>query len=111
MATTQNKFPSIRKGTSFNGRDIKLYNGTGATKTPMSLNGVALEMNFRNSEDGDIIFSFKTANNTITITGVGLARMMPRLMIVSKNKYLADLVLTFPNGSVKSYGRIYWEIN
>lgn len=106
-----NKFSSIRKGVSFNGRDIKFYTGTGVSKTPLDIVGASIEMNFKNSEEGSVIFSFKTADNSITITAPGVARMMPRVMNYQKNNYLTDIVLTFPSGTVKNYVRIYWEIN
>lgn len=113
--STQNRFKTIKKGTTFNGRDIKIYNGTGVSKTPMDLTGVLIEMKFRSivsPNNGTVVFQFTTADNSITITGLGVARMMPRLKFnVPVADYVADLILTLPNGTVKPYGELYWKVN
>ena len=111
--TTQNRFPIIRRGATFNGRDIKLYNGTGAGKTPMPIDDAVIEMNFRQSPaqfSAPVVFKFSTADNSITRTAVGVARMMPRIMNYPTADYEADLVLKFPNGTVKNYTKVNWVI-
>lgn len=108
--TTVNRFPNIKKGTTFNGRDIKFHNGNGTNKTPMPIAGVKIRMDFRETENGSVIFSFNTEDNSITITGENIARMMPRLMQVPAAGYITTLVLTFPNSTVKPYGKINWKI-
>lgn len=107
----QNRFPTIKKGSTFNGRDVKFYNGTGASKTPMPLEGVTISMEFKEIGSSNVIFQFTTTDDSIATTGLGIARMMPRLMKYPKAIYITDLTLTFPNGSVKPWGQIHWEIN
>lgn len=107
---TQNRFPEIKRGTTFNGRDIKFYNGTGVSKTAMDLDGVIIEMKFRSARSNDK-FSFTTADNSITKTALGVARMMPRTMAMQKGEYTASLILTFPNGTIKTYTDLIWLIN
>lgn len=108
---TPNRFPNIKKGTTFNGRDIKFYNGTGESKTAMPLAGIQLTMDFRETENGNIIFSFKTSDNSITITGDNVARMMPKNMAFPAATYITTLLLTFPGGIVKPYGgKLIWKI-
>lgn len=111
MTTVKNNFKSIKKGTTFNGRDIKFYSGTGAEKVPMDLTGVKIEMQFKIDKCEGTAFTFSTENNSIAITGIGVARMMPRLINYSKSNYETDIVLTFPNGTVKNYATINWQIN
>lgn len=110
----QNRFPTIKKATTFNGRDIKLYNGTGDSKAPMDLTGVSIKLEFRSapaSLGGSVIFRFTTADNSIIITGSGVARMVSRIMNVPRATYESDLVLTFPNGTIKNYAQLYWIVN
>lgn len=110
MATIQNKFSTIKKGTTFNGRDIKIYDGLGSSKTPMNLTGVKIEMEFKNYESEPAVFKFSTDDNSITITALGVARMMPRTMNYPVAVYKTDLFIT-KNGSKKYHGTINWEIN
>lgn len=110
---TQNRFPSIKKGATFNGRDIKIFNGIGENKVPMDLTGILIELEFKifpESFVSPVIFKFSTADSSINITGNGIARMMPRLMKYAKATYTTELRLTFPNGTVKPWGQILWEI-
>lgn len=106
----QNRFPSIKKGTTFNGRDIKFYLGSGASKIPMPLDGVTITMDFEEVGSNKKIFSFSTLDNSITKTGVGVARMMPRLMNYSVAAYETTLFLDFGNEVIKPYGEISWKI-
>jgi hypothetical protein len=111
---TKNRFPSIKKGATFNGRDMKIYNGVGENKVPMDLTGVLIELEFKVFPDNcvsPIIFKFSTADGSIKITGTGVARMMPRLMKYAKAIYTTDPTLTFANGTVKPWGQVLWEIN
>lgn len=111
---TKNRFPSIKKGATFNGRDMKIFNGVGDSKVPMDLTGILIELEFKVFPENfvsPVIFKFSTADGSITITGLGIARMMPRLMIYPKAIYITDPTLTFPNGTVKPWGQIPWEIN
>lgn len=113
--STQNRFKTIKKGTTFKGRDIKIYNGSGDTKTPMDLTGVLIEMKFRSivsPNNGTVVFQFTTSDDSMTITGLGIVRMMPRLKFnFPVADYVADLILTFPNGTVEPYGELYWKVN
>lgn len=111
MATT-NRFPNIKKGTTFNGRDIKFYNGTGANKTAMPLDGVQVIMDFKEigSNSNSTVFSFKSSDDSITHTGTGVVRMMPRLMNIPAAGYKTTLTLKFANGTIKPYGEIIWKI-
>lgn len=111
--TTTNRFPTIKKGTTFNGRDIKFYNGTGEAKTAMDLTGVQVIMDFKEvgNKSNSTVFSFKTSDNSITSTGVGIVRMMPRLMNLPAAVYETTLKLKFANGTIKPYGdSIIWKI-
>ena len=110
QARMKKAFPKIKKGVTFNGREIKLYNGVGVAKTPMDLNGVHITMDFKETEKGSVIFSFKTLDNTITITGMGVARMVGRKMNYPRAVYLTDMYITLANGVVKSPERLYWEV-
>jgi hypothetical protein len=106
-----NKFWPIKKRTTFNGRNIKFYNGTGDTKTAMPLDDVDIIMDFREVGGKATIFSFKTSDGTITKTDVGTARMMPRLMNYPVATYQTTMLMQFANGTVKPYAEILWEIN
>jgi hypothetical protein len=109
--TTQNRFPTIKKGTTFNGRDIKFFNVDGTIKTPMPLDGVTITMDFEEVGGNNKIFSFTTTDNSITKTGVGVARMMPRLMNIPRAVYETTLLLDFGNGIIKPYGdKLIWKI-
>jgi len=108
-----NRFPSIKKGTTFNGRDIKFFNGTGSTKTPMPLDGIQVIMDFKEvgNKSNSTVFSFKTSDNSITNTGNGIVRMMPRLMNLPAATYETTLTLKFANATIKTYGDpIIWKI-
>lgn len=110
MATIEKKFSTIKKGTTFNGREIKIYDGLGSSKTPMDLDGVKIEMEFKNYISEPAVFKFSTEDNSITITALGVALMMPRAMNYPVGVYKTDLFIT-KAGSKKFHGTINWEIN
>lgn len=107
-----NYFPNHKKGDTFKGKTIKLYNGTGPGKTPMDLTGVTARMQFKPLGNRTTSFEFKTADNTLTIPVPinGTILMQPRILAPNAGDYNYDLELTFPNGTVKTYLTNVWKI-
>lgn len=97
MSCQANYFCPIKSGTTFNGKEITLYNGTGDAKTPFDLTGYDISIKFRTSKNAsDFVFEFSTLDDTIVITDplTGAFMMQPRLMDYKAMEYYYDIVLT-----------------
>ncbi len=107
-----NYFPDITKGDTFTGRKMSFYNGKGDTKTPMNLTGASIVIAFKIAKGQKAIFTFKTADNTITIPTPtnGEIFLQERKMDYPPTNYIFDVEVTFAGGRVKTFFTNYWKI-
>jgi hypothetical protein len=110
--TTTNYFKDIKKGDTFTGVKMSFFNGVGNAKTQMNLTGASVVITFRKSPTTNMVFEFKTANNTITIPTPtnGEIFLQPRVMNYAPFNYIFDVVVTTQSGAVHTYFTNYWRI-
>ena len=107
-----NFFPNHKRGDTFNGKTIIVYDGTGVSKTPKDLTGVTVLMQFRPLGLRSVAFEFKSSDGTITIPAPlnGKILMMPRIINVKPIDYNFDVQLTFPGGKILTIFSSTWKI-
>ena len=108
----QNIFPDIVKGDTFTGLKMTFYDGTGTTKTPMSLVGASVVIAFKKGAGQNAVFAFKTLDATITIPtpANGEIFLQPRLINYPAYTYVFDVEVTFLSGTVKTYFKGNWRV-
>ena len=108
-------FPCHIKGNTFKDKIFKIENVADTISTPIDLTGAEVLMQFKESEDSEMVFEFKTSNNTILLTNAadGELKMVKRTLDVSAGKYIYDLKVTFPGNYIKTFfkGNITIEKN
>ena len=109
---TKDTFNPHTRGSTFNGRMLKMYDGRGVDKTPMDLTGVEIIMQFKKSLDSSVVFEFKTADDSITIPNPlsGEFFMMPTNKLTMVGDFVYNLKIIFPTGRVKIYYYSHWKI-
>lgn len=108
----QNIFPDIIKGDTFTGLKMTFYDGTGTAKTPMNLTGASVVIAFKKGAGQNAVFSFNTADVTITIPtpANGEIILQPRAMNYPAMSYLFDVQVTFLSGTIKTMFTGYWRV-
>jgi hypothetical protein len=109
---TSNYFPDITKGDTFTGRKMTFYNGKDEDKTVMNLTGASVVIAFKKGAGQNAVFTFSTADNTITIPTPtnGEIFLQPRLMNYPAFNYIFDVEVTFNGGRVRTFFTNYWKI-
>lgn len=103
-----------KKGDTWNGLSfvIQELQPDGVTYVPENLTGVTVLIQFRPSDNGSVIFEFKSEDNTVTIPNPlnGEIFMTPRKMDVNANRYIFDVQLTYADGTVITIFDGVWQI-
>jgi hypothetical protein len=110
--TSSNYFKDIVKGTTFKGRKLTFYDGKDDTKTPKDLTGYSIVIAFKKAAGQNAVFTFKTADTTLTIPTPtnGEVFMSSRIMNYPPYNYVFDIELTSPSGVVEQWAKNYWRI-
>jgi hypothetical protein len=98
-------FPDIIKGTEFADKKLRFTRFVNAVEVPMDFTGADITMQFKRSKDCDVVFEFKTADNSIIINNPanGEFTMKKRILDVFPTKYVSDIRIVFADGTPKTY--------
>ena len=98
---TKYNFPVHLKGNTFKARQITFG---------YDLTGARIDLQFKERAGGQIVFSFSTADNTITYVNstTGVVRLNEFILDVAANTYVYDCQIIDANGSVVTlfYGQM-----
>ena len=103
------------KGDTWDGFKFKIEDETevgSGIYEPRDLSGCNIISQFRSSQNGSVIFEFKTSDNSITIPTPenGEFILMPRIINVTAMTYIFDVQLTYFSGVVESFDPDYFKI-
>ena len=99
-----------KRGTTFDGISFTFEEEqTNGTFLPMNLTGFRIDIDFLVNKNGTPVFSFSTANSTISVSN-SVVTMLPRLITVPENRYMFDIKFTNPNGEITEPVANYWNI-
>ena len=103
-------FVNHKRGDWWNGGFFTIKNKL--TGLPLNLTGITAKSDFKTHENGEIYFSFDTANGTLTIPipTDGKIYYKARKMDVPANRYIFDLELTDALGRPTTYVTSEWII-
>ena len=110
--TNDNYFEDIKKGDTFMGLKMTLYDGVGPTKTIKNLTNIKVVIPFKKGEGQNNAFVFSTEDGTITIPtpANGQIFLQPRDMNYPAFNYIFDVQLITGANVKKTYFTNYWKI-
>lgn len=104
MTPKKYDFSKQYKGDTFKGVQMTFTRTDGGVTSPLDLSGAVINMAFRTAPSQPITKTFNN-NNGITVVDAanGVINIDKFLVTLSPTKYLYDLKITFPDGTISTY--------